>query len=85
METLSTLIRHVDGVIELVDFKARSHGSMYFIDVTVTVNPYLNVRESHRITEEIEWTILKSNPFCEVLVHIEPHETSTPLEEDYHF
>lgn len=85
VETLSFLIKHVDGVIELLDFKGRSHGNMSFIDVTVSVNPNLNVRESHRITEEIEKTVLKANRFCTVLVHIEPHETITHLDEDYHF
>ena len=73
VETLSVLIRNVTGVIELLDFKGRAHGNMYFIDVTVTVNPYLNVFESHRITEEIEHTIMRENRFCHVLVHIEPH------------
>lgn len=51
---------------------------MYFIDVTVTVNPYLNVFESHRITEEIEHTIMRENRFCQVLVHIEPHIEELP-------
>ncbi len=41
--------------------------------LTVTVDPYLNVFESHRITEEIEHTIMRENRFCQVLVHIEPH------------
>ncbi|RUL46525.1 cation diffusion facilitator family transporter [Lysinibacillus antri] len=84
-ETLSVLINNVDGVIDLVDFKGRTHGNMSFIDVTVTVNPYLNVWESHRITEKIESTVHKSNPHCMVLVHIEPHEIPRAVEEDYHF
>ena len=84
-ETLSVLIRNVEGVIDLIDFKGRSHGNVTFIDVTVTVNPYLNVWESHRITEKIESTIRKFNPYCTVLVHIEPHEIPSPVEEDYHF
>lgn len=84
-ETLSVLIKNVDGVVDLIDFKGRSHGNMSFIDVTVTVNPYLNVWESHRITEKIESTVIRLNPFCTVLVHIEPHEVATPTEEDYHF
>lgn len=84
-ETLSVLIRNVDGVVELVDFKGRSHGNVSFIDVTVTVNPRLNVWESHRITEKIESTVKRFNPFCTVLVHIEPHMTSTPTDEDFHF
>ena len=44
-ETLKKLIANVDGVIELVDLKGRSHGNMSFVDVTVTVNPNLNVIE----------------------------------------
>ena len=49
------------------------HGNLMFVDLTVTVNPDLNVIESHRITEEIEQRILKVKPFSVVLVHIEPH------------
>ncbi|MBG9456701.1 transporter [Lysinibacillus sphaericus] len=82
VETLSVLIRNVDGVIELLDFKGRAHGNMYFIDVTVTVDPYLNVFESHRITEEIEKTVTHENPFCQVLVHIEPEIEVNPLAND---
>ena len=79
VETLSVLIRNVEGVIELVDFKGRTHGNMYFIDVTVTVDPYLNVFESHRITEEIEHTVMRENKFCQVFVHIEPYIEEIPL------
>lgn len=78
VETLSVLIRNVDGVIELLDFKGRAHGNMYFIDVTVAVNPYLNVFESHRITEAIEHTVMRENRFCHVFVHIEPYIEENP-------
>ncbi|MEK4427013.1 cation diffusion facilitator family transporter [Solibacillus sp. FSL K6-1523] len=84
-ETLWKLIENVEEVISLVDLKGRSHGNMSFIDVTVTVNPNLNVRESHDITEKIEHTVKHFNPYCMVLVHIEPHELEQPTEEDYHF
>ena len=72
-ESLSTIVRLVDGVDALIDFKARMHGNLMFVDLTVTVNPDLNVIESHRITEEIEQRIMKAKPFSVVLVHIEPH------------
>lgn len=84
-ETLSKLIENVDEVVSLVDLKGRSHGNMSLIDVTVTVNPLLNVRESHEITEKIEHTVKCLNPYCMVLVHIEPHELPHATEEDYHF
>ena len=73
VETLSVLVRKVQGVILLEDFKGRMHGNLMFVDLTVTVDPTLNVVESHRITEEIEKKIHKVKPFCMVLVHIEPH------------
>ncbi|WP_342543050.1 cation diffusion facilitator family transporter [Paenisporosarcina sp. FSL H8-0542] len=75
VETLSVLVRKVQGVIHLEDFKGRMHGNLMFVDLTVTVDPSLNVVESHRITEEIEKKIHLVIPFCMVLVHIEPHET----------
>lgn len=84
-ETLSLLIQKVDGVIDLIDFKGRTHGNMMFIEVTVTVNPYLNVWESHRITEKIETTVTRFKPHSTALVHIEPHEFPNAIEEDYHF
>ncbi len=73
VETLSILVRKVQGVINLSDFKGRMHGNLMFVDLTISVNPNLNVIESHRITEEIEQKIHKVKPFCVVLVHIEPH------------
>ena len=82
VETLSVLIRDVDGVIELLDFKGRAHGNMYFIDVTVAVDPYLNVFESHRITEDIEHTVMRENRFCHVFVHIEPYIEGNPLQNE---
>lgn len=72
-ETLSAIVRLVRGVETLSDFKGRMHGNLMFVDLTVTVNPNLNVVESHRITEEIEHRIMKVKPFSVVLVHIEPH------------
>lgn len=83
VETLSTLVRNVDGVIHLIDLKGRNHGNMVFVDLTVTVNPELNVWKSHQITEDIENTIRLVKPLTVVLVHIEPdglvHEHNTGL------
>lgn len=75
VETLSSIIRSVNGVIELIDFKGRMHGNLMLIDLTVTVNPMLNVIESHRITEEIERKLGAENPHSVILVHIEPDLT----------
>lgn len=72
LEALSEVVRHVEGVIELTDIKGRNHGSMILVDLTVTVNPLLNVWDSHHITENIEKEIRLIKPTSIVLVHIEP-------------
>ena len=72
VETLSSLALRVEGVIKLKEFKGRMHGNLMFVDLTVTVDPMLNVIESHRITEEIERKIDARKPHSVILVHIEP-------------
>lgn len=84
-ETLKALIAEVPGVLSLTDLKGRSHGNMSFVDVTVTVNPQLNVIESHYISDQIEATVQQFNPYCIVLVHIEPHDMPIVTDADYHF
>lgn len=75
IETIRTTVSNVEGVVELRDVKGRYHGNMALIDVTVSVNPYLNVWESHEITEKIEEAILEVLPSSVALVHIEPEES----------
>lgn len=72
VEALSLLVCRVEGVLSLKEFKGRMHGNLMFVDLTVTVNPMLNVIESHRITEEIERKIGARTPHSVILVHIEP-------------
>ncbi|MEI4770342.1 cation diffusion facilitator family transporter [Psychrobacillus sp. FJAT-51614] len=72
-EALSAVVKLVNGVKTLKSCKGRMHGNLMFVDLTVTVDPNLNVVDSHRITEEIEQRIMKVKPFSVVLVHIEPH------------
>ena len=62
-----------DGVISIVDIKGRTHGLLYFIDITITVNPELNVKQSHDITIKIEKALAREFYYCETLVHLEPH------------
>ena len=38
---LSVLVRKVQGVIHLEDFKGRMHGNLMFVDLTVTVDPII--------------------------------------------
>ncbi|QUW23465.1 cation transporter [Sporosarcina sp. Marseille-Q4063] len=76
VESLSEIVLRVEGVVKLKEFKGRMHGNLMFIDLTITVNPILNVIQSHRITEEIERKIGAKKPHSVILVHIEPDLTN---------
>ena len=77
----------IPQVREVVEVKGRQHGSMLLFDITIAVNPNLNVRRSHEITEEIENYILSIDPHAVAFVHIEPYDRKDILitEDDYHF
>ena len=73
IEKVNNLVKDIDGVISIVDTKGRTHGLLYFIDITVTVSPTLNVKKSHEITVNIEKKLASEFYYCETLVHLEPH------------
>lgn len=50
----------IPGVEAVHDIKARTHGSNVLIDVTIHVNPKLDVISSHEITNEIEQKLKNS-------------------------
>ena len=76
---IETTIKNIPSVLYVQDIKGRTHGRLIFIEVTVLVNPNLNVVESHAITEKIESEIKKDYPEVKTLVHIEPYLETDPL------
>ena len=72
LQKMHQLVDSHKDVYHVKDIKARSHGMVTFIDVTVTVDPHLNVTESHYITEQIETILIDYYQNVETIVHIEP-------------
>ncbi|AOZ92598.1 cation diffusion facilitator family transporter [Paenibacillus crassostreae] len=64
------------GVESIKDIKARVLGNNILVDVTIQVDAYLNVVESHEITEKIEDNMMNEHKISHVLVHIEPTQTT---------
>ncbi|WP_339061868.1 cation diffusion facilitator family transporter [Tepidibacillus marianensis] len=73
LEEMNSLIKKMDDVENIIDLKARKLGSSTIVDVTIGVNPTLNVIESHKITEKVE-QVLKGEyeRIARVHVHVEP-------------
>ena len=65
-------VSSLDAVRSLTRLRMRSSGSEYFVDLTVAVDPRLNVAEGHRVTSEVEARVLELLPGADVLVHVEP-------------
>ncbi|MBF0715506.1 cation diffusion facilitator family transporter [Gemelliphila palaticanis] len=72
LDEIFNIVKNIDGVRDIKELRGRSHGIVHFIDVTVTVDPNLNVIKSHDITVNIENEIQKIFFSCETLVHLEP-------------
>jgi cation diffusion facilitator family transporter len=80
-------LKQMPRVREIVEVRGRQHGSLLLVDVTISVNPNLNVRDSHSITEDIEHLVQQLNPHAMTFVHIEPYEPVNQIicEDDFHF
>jgi cation diffusion facilitator family transporter len=62
------------GVLGVKEMRARAHGSHVCLDLTIFVDPELNVVESHRIAETVENRLKRKYRVLETHVHIEPLE-----------
>ncbi|MGP4106557.1 cation diffusion facilitator family transporter [Virgibacillus sp. L01] len=71
---IKSSIAEVSEVKEVVDIKGRVHGNQSFIDITILVDPQLNVKESHAITEKIETLLDQEHNIPYAHIHIEPHQ-----------
>ncbi|RKQ31253.1 cation diffusion facilitator family transporter [Oceanobacillus halophilus] len=70
---IKTSIGKVEEVKKVVDVKGRVHGNQSLLEVTVLVNPQLNVEQSHHITEDIENYLYKKHGITHAHIHIEPY------------
>ncbi|WP_085992813.1 cation diffusion facilitator family transporter [Oceanobacillus senegalensis] len=69
---IKSSIGKVDEVKKVVDVKGRVHGNQALLEVTILVDPHLNVEQSHRITENIEKYLYNKYRINHAHIHIEP-------------
>ncbi|SDJ89513.1 cation diffusion facilitator family transporter [Sediminibacillus albus] len=61
-----------EEVEEVKDIKGRLHGNQTLVEVTIYVNPRLDVKESHEITVRIENLLEEEHDIQHAHIHIEP-------------
>ncbi|MBY7143021.1 cation transporter [Virgibacillus sp. NKC19-3] len=73
IEQIQSSISKDPDVKEVVDIKGRIHGNQSFIEITILVDPKLNVQESHDITDRIENYLANQYHITYAHIHIEPY------------
>jgi cation diffusion facilitator family transporter len=73
-EKISSIIKSVPEVSYFHDLKVRVAGADTFVNVTIHVDPQLNITEAHEISHKVERVICNCINRCEVQIHYEPEE-----------
>lgn len=72
---VESIVRGVDGVIDIHAIRSRRLGSGVYVDLHVLVNGKASVREGHDIAENVKHKLIEDGPdVFDVVVHIEPYE-----------
>lgn len=74
IQKIKTSIAKVPEVKKVRDVKGRVHGNQALVDITILVDPNLNVYQSHDITVQIEHLLQKKHNIFHAHIHIEPYE-----------
>lgn len=75
IEDVRKYSKDVPGVIDTEKCYVRKTGMKYHIDLHVTVNANISVREGHAISHDLKDYLIEKMPFlCHVLIHIEPDD-----------
>ena len=77
-EKIEKVAMSVPGVVDAHAIRILPSGAHTFIDMHVTMDGSLPLKEAHATTEAIENAILKEISPADVTVHVEPAETPNP-------
>jgi cation diffusion facilitator family transporter len=73
VQSIRTTAEGVEGVVELEKSFVRKMGLTYYVDLHVTVDGEISVKDGHDIARNVKRSIIGSHPsVAEVLIHIEP-------------
>ncbi|UOY94421.1 cation diffusion facilitator family transporter [Ectobacillus sp. JY-23] len=76
MKEFKKTVQSVEGVVTVVDIRARMYGNDTFVDVTIQVDSRMKVWESHCIADAVEEKLFHTHGVGNSHVHIEPSDTS---------
>jgi ferrous-iron efflux pump FieF len=56
----------------LHDLRTRHSGTMTFIQLHLEIDDNLSLLEAHKISDEVEFSLLQAFPDSEIIIHIDP-------------
>jgi cation diffusion facilitator family transporter len=71
-DEIASVIQLIPDVVYFHDLKVRVAGADTFVNVTIHIDPSLNIKEAHAISHKVESIICARIARCEVHVHYEP-------------
>lgn len=75
VEALAELTRSQEGVQRLDDIKTRMFGNKIYVDIEISVDGEMKLREAHQIAEQVHDKIEEKFPLVKhCMVHVNPHE-----------
>jgi len=74
-DSIRQVAQHIQGVIAFEKCFVRKMGFSYYVDLHVTVDGSISVRDGHNIARQVKTAIRTLHPnVAEVLIHIEPSD-----------
>jgi cation diffusion facilitator family transporter len=78
IKIIEEILRDTRQVSYFHDLKIRTSGANFFVDVSIHVDPTLNIEQVHQIADEIESRIQQKISRSIVHIHQEPEDNSRP-------
>lgn len=75
VEAIRSVVKRQQGVIRLDDIKTRMFGSKAYVDIEISADGNMNLRDAHRIAEQVHEQVEKNFPSVKhCMVHVNPYE-----------
>lgn len=77
VEAIAGVAKRQQGVIQLDDMKTRMFGNKVYVDIEISVDGDMKLREAHQIAEQVHEQVEKNFPSVKhCMVHVNPYENS---------
>ena len=73
IENIKHIVLETDGVLGMHDFRSRSLGDIYFVELHLELDGNISLYSAHDLTNIVEKKITESYPNSQILIHQDPY------------